>query len=114
MMLLNTLPDAGPMRICAGLIIAVCVTITAAAQVQRAIMEGTVVDSTGLPVPGASVDVRDPATNQTRSAMTDGSGAFRVTSLPPGVYDVRVELSGFAPYEQRNLALPSAKLRTSM
>ena len=82
-----------------------CTLVPSEAQVQQATLEGFVTDSTGLVVPGASVEARDQATNQRRSAITDASGTFRVPNLPPGAYDVLVELAGFAAYEQHDLVL---------
>jgi hypothetical protein len=75
------------------------------AQVQLASIEGTVIDASGLAVPGAAVDLVDPATNQHRTTVTDNAGVFRLSNLAPSAYVLRVELSGFAPFEQRDLTL---------
>lgn len=88
-----------------------------AAQAQQAVVEGVVIDSSGLLVPGADVELRDPATNQSRSAVTDASGSFRLSNIPPSVYVLRVELSGFAPFEQRDLTLTvgqTARVRVTL
>jgi len=92
------------------LIILLCWSRFAAAQIQQASIEGTVVDSSGLAVPGAIIELLDPATSQTRSLATDSAGTFRFTNIPPGTYVLRAELSGFATYEQRDLALTVAQL----
>jgi hypothetical protein len=76
-----------------------------AAQTPGASVAGVIVDGTSRVVPGATVDVRDPETNQHRTLVTDDRGAFRITELPPGTYDVEVSLDGFAPYVQRGLTL---------
>lgn len=57
---------------------------------------GSVQDSTGALIPGASVTVKDQATGETRSATTDDAGSFRISGLVPGKYTVTVEKSGFA------------------
>src|SRR5947208_780257 len=97
------------MRAGLTLILIVCFGLPGAAQIEQATVEGVVVDTSGLVVPGASVELHDPATNQHRSAVTDPSGGFRLTNVPPSVYVLRVELSGFAPFEQRDLILSVAQ-----
>ena len=58
-------------------------------------INGSVYDSTGALVPGAAVTVTNTGTNQTRSAITDGSGNYVLPLLPVGNYNVRVEKEGF-------------------
>src|SRR5437870_394960 len=74
-------------------------------QSPTAIVEGTIVDSSGQVVPGAAVDLRDAATNQVRRTVSDDRGAFRFVALAPGTYDVGVQLEGFAPFQQQHLTL---------
>ena len=93
------------MRLSAALIVVVCVTAPAVAQVQQATLEGTVVDSAGGSTPGATIALQDVSTSAVRSVVTDASGAFRLSNLPPGTYDLQVELLGFATYAQRGLLL---------
>src|SRR5690606_7980519 len=59
--------------------------------------------------PGATVTVRNTATQATRDVVTDASGAYVVTNLLAGTYDVRVELAGFGAYEQRGVQLSSTE-----
>ena len=93
------------MRLSAALIVVVCVTAPAVAQVQQATLEGTVVDSAGGSTPGATIALQDVSTSAVRSVVTDASGAFRLSNLPPGTYDLQVELPGFGTYAQRGLVL---------
>ena len=66
------------------------------AAAQDGALSGTATDTTGLVLPGVSVEAR-PAGDQTpRTAVTDGAGAFTI-ALPPGVYDVTFMLPGFSP-----------------
>ncbi len=58
-------------------------------------LSGTVVDSAGGVIPGATVVVTSKATSTKFNAVTDGTGAFSVPSLNPGVYAVSVSLVGF-------------------
>ena len=73
------------------------VAIPAAAQEQRASIEGTVKDNTGAVLPGVSVDAKNLTQGGVASAVTDASGFFRFPSLAPGAYEVTAKLSGFTP-----------------
>src|SRR6266508_1200568 len=67
----------------------------ASAQVDRATLTGTVRDTSMAVVPGATVTVRNVATNVSSEAVTDAQGNFLVGGLIPGSYVVEVELAGF-------------------
>jgi len=58
-------------------------------------MEGKVVDSTGAPLPGVSVEATSPKLVGKATAVTDGEGFYRLFSLPSGVYEVTFTLQGF-------------------
>jgi hypothetical protein len=58
-------------------------------------ISGTVTDPAGAAASGASITITAPATGLTRSAKTDERGVYLVPVLGVGVYDVKVELSGF-------------------
>jgi hypothetical protein len=73
------------------------VAIPAAAQEQRASIEGTVKDNTGAVLPGVSVDAKNLTQGGVASAVTDAGGFFRFPSLAPGAYEVTAKLSGFTP-----------------
>lgn len=77
----------------------------ARAQVADAVLELVVVDAQQQVVPGATVTAINPATGFTATTVTDGIGLGRIPALPPGVYDVKVELPGFAPIEERAVAV---------
>src|SRR5437667_10978375 len=54
--------------------------------------EGTVKDRSGRVVPGATVVVTNVETRTTREAVTSDAGYFRMTSLPPSIFEVSVSL----------------------
>lgn len=68
--------------------------VPAAAQATTT-LSGIVVDSAGGVIPGAAVVVSTKATGTKFTAVTDGSGSFKVPALNPGVYTVTVSLMGF-------------------
>ena len=49
---------------------------------------GTITDSTGAVVPGATVTVKNDKTDQSRNATTNGEGRYIVTQLLPTTYTV--------------------------
>ncbi|HEY0558629.1 MAG TPA: TonB-dependent receptor, partial [Thermoanaerobaculia bacterium] len=67
----------------------------AAAQTTGTIV-GRVTDEGGGTLPGVTVEARSPALQGTSTAVTDGSGAYRLNLLPPGDYTVSFVLDGFA------------------
>lgn len=95
-----------------GILMAVLALVTAApapvmaqAQITTGVIEGTVNDSSGSVVPGASVEVRSADTNQSRTRTTDNTGRFVFLQLPPGRYTVTIGLTGFATIVQEDVQL---------
>src|SRR4051812_6266021 len=68
----------------------------AAAQSDAGRVTGTVRDSSGAFVGGATVKVRNTKTGETRTVVTDQSGVFFVTPLKPSTYTITAEKPGFA------------------
>src|SRR5215467_12212261 len=56
---------------------------------------GTVQDSSGAAVPGASVTIVNSETGLKRSVTSDSAGEFNVPSLQPGMYNLSGEMKGF-------------------
>jgi hypothetical protein len=69
--------------------------VPAAAQDFRGRINGTVTDDTGAVLPGVSITVTSPALIQPQMQVSGADGSYRFLALPPGVYDVMFELSGF-------------------
>src|SRR4029079_14864611 len=57
-------------------------------------------------LPGVTVKLTGAAT---QIQVTDGQGKFRFQSLPPGSYNLRVEIEGFTPLEQRGVSVNIAR-----
>ncbi|MFN0140749.1 MAG: TonB-dependent receptor domain-containing protein [Pyrinomonadaceae bacterium] len=86
--------------------------IAAYAQVSTSDVNGTVTDSAGRVVAGASVTIANPATNFSRSTTTDGSGFFVITFLQPGDYTLTVEAPNFSKTVVKDLAVRVGVART--
>lgn len=76
-----------------------------AAQSIGATLQGTITDDQGAVMPGASITVTNTETGWTRTQTTDERGWYRAPALPPGVYELRAELSGFAQQVRTGLTL---------
>ncbi|HEY6343822.1 MAG TPA: carboxypeptidase-like regulatory domain-containing protein [Bryobacteraceae bacterium] len=66
---------------------------------------GTVVDSSGLAVPGAQVEVTQITTGLTRATVTGVDGTYVLPSLPVGPYKLDVKKEGFATFVQSGIVL---------
>ena len=57
---------------------------------------GTVTDASGAVLPKVTVNVIETQTGLKRTALTNGTGQFRVVGLSPATYDVSAQMAGFA------------------
>lgn len=85
-------------------VLALCAA-SAAGQANQGALTGTVRDTTGAAIPGAAIEVRNKATSATVQVMTDGSGHYRISSLPPDNYVVKISHEGFRTQTQQNVVL---------
>jgi hypothetical protein len=77
----------------------------ALAQVDTGAIVGTVRDKSGAVVPGASLSVRESATNTLSALTADAAGNYVATPLRVGVYAVSVELTGFKKQTREGVVL---------
>ena len=76
--------------------------VNASAQTTTGSMSGSVVDSTGQVLPGATVTIVHERTGEQRVGTTNEVGLFSFPALMPGPYTVRAELTGFRQIEVKN------------
>jgi hypothetical protein len=61
----------------------------------RAGIQGTVADSSGALIPGATLILTNQETKQTQTTQSSDDGFYRFSSLAPGQYSVSIEKAGF-------------------
>ena len=79
-------------------------TAIAAAQVGGS-LSGTIKDSTGGVVPGATVSITNTAIGTVRDTVTDMQGHYSFPNVTVGRYDLNVTLEGFKPLKRAGLAV---------
>ena len=84
-----------------------CAT-SAVAQSDRGTITGTVADSSGAVVPGATVVVTDEATKAEFNTVTTATGNFTLPEMPVGMYDLSVAATGFTKYIQTGIQVQVA------
>src|SRR6202022_2941555 len=78
---------------------------TLRAQVLYGSIVGTVVDSSGLSVPGATVTITQTETNQSRETTSNEAGGYTFTNVAAGTYQVSVALTGFQPFRTNDVTV---------
>src|SRR5919198_1447554 len=81
------------------------------AQRITATIRGTVTDTSGAVVPGASVTVTNENTGFARSTVTNDVGSYSFVELPTGTYTIEVSLSGFKSVVRKGIVLDVADVR---
>ncbi len=66
-------------------------------------VNGIVLDSTTALVPGVTVTLSGPALLTARTTITDQTGAYRFSAVPPGDHALRFELAGFSTVSRQGI-----------
>src|SRR5436190_12100064 len=77
----------------------------AKAQTVNGTFHGTVSDSSGAILPGATVEVKNASTDLVREATTTPEGFYTITQLPPGHYAITASKTGFTTARQADVEL---------
>jgi hypothetical protein len=75
------------------------------AQSSSADLTGTVLSSSKSSLPGVTVTALNLSTGLVRAVTTDATGNYRISLLPPGRYEVKVEARGFNTHVKRGIIL---------
>jgi hypothetical protein len=89
------------------LILLLC-SSTALAQQGTGGLKGRVADENGGVIVGATVTATD-ANGTTKTATTNGEGAFNLTGLAPGKYTVRIAAQGFGTFENSEAEIAAGR-----
>jgi hypothetical protein len=68
-------------------------------------LTGTITDSSGAVIAGATVRLRNLATDQVQSLTAGGTGEYSFSLLPPGMYSIEVHRAGFKAVQQSNIKI---------
>lgn len=68
-------------------------------------ISGTVVDSSGAAIPGASIEAKNAGTGAVYTAVSSGQGGFQIPAVPTGNYTVTVTLQGFKTVLLKDVAV---------
>src|SRR5258708_26620688 len=79
--------------------------VPVSAQVTTGTIVGTVKDSAGAVVPGASVTVTETGKQTSSTYATDADGTYTAPFLIPGTYEIAVDHQGFRQYLRRGVWL---------
>ena len=80
-------------------------SLLALAQGPSGEITGTVKDSSGAVMPGASVLLTNAATGAKRTVASNAAGVYGFPALPPGTYTVTVEHVGFQKHTRSDIQL---------
>ena len=88
-------------------LIALCsIAATPALVYAQASITGIIKDSSGAVLPGVTVEAASPALiEKVRTAVTSGTGQYRIENLRPGTYSVTFSLPGFNTVKRDGIEL---------
>jgi hypothetical protein len=93
-------------RVRRALLAACCMLLLPALAHAQATLAGTIRDSSGAVLPGVNVEAASAALiEKSRTAVTDATGQYRITELPPGEYAITFSLSGFSTVKHEGVAV---------
>src|ERR1700704_1501258 len=88
------------------LVVGCLASIPTIAFAQGSSITGTVKDASGAILPGVTVEAASPELiEKVRSAVTDGTGQYRILDLRPGTYTVTFTLTGFTTTKREGFEL---------
>jgi len=91
-----------------------CCTHLALAQgaLASAQLNGTVTDQSGRVVVGATIALRNTATDTSYTATSNDRGFYAIANIPPGTYELKTSFAGFANYTQTGIVLTVGQTAT--
>jgi len=71
------------------------------AQTNTTALSGTVVDTSGAMIPGATITITNAASGTTQTTKAKSRGEFSFEQLTPGTYEVKVSTPGFSELDEK-------------
>jgi hypothetical protein len=98
-------------RFAKAVLVAAVVLLPSLVQAQS--LAGTVRDASGAVLPGVTIEAASPALlEKVRTAITDGTGQYRLENLVPGTYTVTFSLAGFSTVRREGVEVSGAQVIT--
>jgi hypothetical protein len=79
------------------------------AQASPGSVSGTVSDTNRIPVQGATIQLKNVATQTVYRAVSNPAGAYTISQLPPGNYELSASSFGFKTYERNDVVIQSGQ-----
>src|SRR2546425_698784 len=93
------------MRILRVAVLVIGLASLAQSQTGTSVITGTVLDATGGAIPGVDVTLVNQDTGAKVQTLTNDTGSYRFSALPPGAYRIEAELPGFLRMSRGPLTL---------
>jgi outer membrane receptor protein involved in Fe transport len=94
-------------------LVLVCSSVPALAQgLGNAQLNGTITDPSGGSISGATITLRNPATDVSYSGTSNASGYYAIANMQPGTYELKASFAGFANYTQTGIVLSVGQVAT--
>ena len=82
------------------------------AQTSRGTVSGTVTDSAGAVIAGAKVELANKNTGIVRATTTNGAGIYRFDAVDLGMYDLRINHTGFKQFVNTDIGIEANRTVT--
>src|SRR5512138_3033103 len=100
-------------KICLSFLVAAVLLPSLAFAQTKASLTGIVRDTSGAILPGVTVEASSPALiEKVRSAVSDGTGQYRIIDLDPGTYQITFSLAGFTKVVREGVQIAGAAVFT--
>ena len=103
---------AGSIVLVLGLLVALGLPISSAAQIDTGGITGTVQDSTGAVIAGASITLTNDDTNVSVTTNSTGTGNYSFSAVLPGSYSITATGSGFKKYQVHGMQVHVQQVAT--
>ena len=84
----------------------------ALAQTSRGTVTGAITDNHGAVIQGATAELKNVGTNQTRTVTTNDSGIYRFDAVDLGNYELKISAQGFRAYIARGVQIQANRIAT--